>query len=106
MDYYKHKINNIMKTEEYQAIGVNIKVEIFDLDMREAIWPLDGDDDPGIWLPKELADKYTDDQLGKWFLNRCLIDYGNSFEYTVTRGEEKMMTFKRRVKKVNSDTLK
>lgn len=93
-----------MKSEGYQAIGVNIKVEIFDLDMREVIWPMYGDKDPGIWLPKKLANKYTDDQLGKWFLNRCLIDYDNSFEYTVTRGDEKMMTFKRRIKEVNSDT--
>jgi hypothetical protein len=87
-----------MKTEEYQAIGVNIKVEIFDLDMREVIWPMDGDEDPEIWLPKELTDKYTDDQLGRWFLNRYLINYGNSYEFTITRGEEKMMTFKRRIK--------
>jgi hypothetical protein len=93
-----------MKIEEYKAIGVNIKVEIFDLDMREVIWPIDGDEDPGIWLPKELADKYTDDMLGKWFLNRYLIDYGNSYEFTVTRGDEKVMTFKRRIKEVNSDT--
>jgi len=87
-----------MKTEVYQAIGVNVKVEIFDLDMRETIWPMsDDDEDPGIWLPKSLADKYTDDQIGRWFLNRYLIDYGNSYEYTVTRGEEKLMTFKRRI---------
>ena len=93
-----------MKTEEYLALGVNIKVEIFDLDMREVIWPMDGEEYPGIWLPKELADKYTDDQLGKWFLNRYLIDYGNTYEFTVIRGEEKMMTFKRRTKEVNSNT--
>ena len=87
-----------MKTEVYQVIGVNIKVEIFDLDMRETIWPMsDDEEDPGIWLPKSLADKYTDDQIGRWFLNRYLIDYGNSYEYTVTRGEEKLMTFKRRI---------
>ena len=87
-----------METKEYQAIGVNIKVEIFDLDMRETIWPMsDDDEDPGIWLPKSLADKYTDDQIGRWFLNRYLIDYGNSYEYTVTRGEEKLLTFKRRI---------
>ncbi len=87
-----------MKFEEYQAIGVNIKVEIFDLDMREIIWPMSGDDDQGIWLPKETADKFNDEQIGKWFLNRYLIDYGNSYEFTVTRGEEKMMTFKRKDK--------
>ena len=74
--------------EEYEALGVNIKVEIFDLDMREIIWPMSDDhDDKGVWLPKEAADKYTDDQIGKWFLNRFLIDYGNSYEFTVTRGD-------------------
>jgi len=82
-----------MKTETHETIGVNIKVEIFDLDMREIIWPMNAEDDPGIWLPKEVVDKYTDDQLGKWFLNRYLIDYGNSYEFTVIRGEEKFMTF-------------
>ena len=87
-----------MKIEEYEAPGVNIKVEIFDLDMRETIWPMSDDDDKGIWLPKVTADKYSDDQIGKWFLNRYLIDYGNSYEFTVTRGDEKMMTFKRRIK--------
>jgi hypothetical protein len=35
---------------------------------------------------------------GKWFLNRFLIDYGNSYEFTVTRRVEKMMTFKGRIK--------
>jgi hypothetical protein len=45
-------------TKEYEALGVNVKVEIFDLDMREIIWPLsDDDDDKGVWLPKEAADK-------------------------------------------------
>ena len=88
-----------MKIEEYEALGVNIKVEIFDLDMREIIWPMsDDEEDKGVWLPKETADKFTDDQIGKWFLNRYLIDYGNSYEFTVTRGDEKMMTFKRRIK--------
>ena len=88
-----------MKIEEYEAPGVNIKVEIFDLDMREIIWPMSDDgDNKGVWLPKETADKFTDDQIGKWFLNRYLIDYGNSYEFTVTRGDEKMMTFKRRIK--------
>ena len=87
-----------MMIKEYAAIGVNIKVEIFDLDMREIIWPMSDDDDKGVWLPKETADKYTDDQIGRFFLNRFLIDYGNSYEFTVTRGEEKIMSFKRRVK--------
>ena len=87
-----------MKTEVYETIGVNIKVEIIDLDMRETIWPMsDDDDNPGIWLPKSLADKYTDDQIGRWFLSRFLIDYGNSYEFTVTRGIEKLMTFRRRI---------
>ena len=85
--------------EVYEALGINIKVEIFDLDMREIIWPMsDDEDNKGVWLPKETADKFTDDQIGKWFLNRYLIDYGNSYEFTVTRGDEKMMTFKRRIK--------
>ena len=84
--------------KEYEAIGVNIKVEIFDLDMREIIWPMSDDDDKGVWLPKETADKFTDDQIGKWFLNRFLIDYGNSYEFTVTRGEVGIRKFKRKVK--------
>ena len=67
-----------MKIQEYQAIGVNIKVEIFDFDMREKIWPMSNDDNKGIWLPKETADRFTVDQIRKWFLNRYLIDYGNS----------------------------
>ena len=88
-----------MKIETYEALGVNVKVEIFDLDMRETIWPMsDDNDDKGIWIPKEAADKFSDDKIGKWFLNRFLIDYGNSYEFTVTRGEEKIMSFKRRVK--------
>jgi hypothetical protein len=87
-----------MKTETYETTGVNIKIEIFDLDMRETIWPMNGDDDPGIWLPKEVADNYTDDQIGKWFLNRYLTDYGNSYEFTITRGDEKLMSFKRKTK--------
>jgi len=86
-----------MKTEEYETLAVNIKVEIFDLDMREVIWPMSDDNDPGIWLPKTVADKYTDDQIGKWFMNKYLIDYGNSYEFTITRGDEKLMRFKRRV---------
>ena len=67
--------------------------------MREIIWPMSDDGDTkGVWLPKETADKFTDNQIGKWFLNRYLIDYGNSYEFTITRGDEKMMTFKRRIK--------
>jgi hypothetical protein len=86
-------------TEEYEALGINIKVEIFDLDMREIIWPMSDDhDDKEVWLPKEAAEKFTDDQIGKWFLNRFLIDYGNTYEFTVTRGEEKPMKFRRKVK--------
>ena len=86
-----------METEAYETIGVNIKVEIFDLDMRETIWPMSDDEDPGIWLPKSMANKYTDDQIGRWFLNRFLIDYGNSYEFSVTRGVEKLITFRRRI---------
>jgi len=65
--------------------------------MQEMIWPMSDDNDPGIWLPKTVADKYTDDQIGKWFMNKYLIDYGNSYEFTVTRGDEKLMKFKRRI---------
>jgi hypothetical protein len=84
-------------TEVYEVLGVNIKVEIFNLDMREIIWPMsDDENDKGVWLPKEAADIFTDDQIGKWFLNRFLIDYGNSYEYIVTRGKEKLMNFRRR----------
>jgi hypothetical protein len=91
--------------EVYEALGVNVKVEIFDLDMRETIWPMsDGDDDKGVWLPKEAADKFTDDQIGNWFLNRFLIDYGNSYEFTVTRGEVEIRKFKRKVKPINNDS--
>ena len=90
--------------EEYEALGVNIKVEIFDLDMREIIWPMsDDDDDKGVWLPKETADKFTDDQIGKWFLNRFLIDYGNSYEFTITRGEIEIRKFRRKVKSINEE---
>jgi len=89
-----------MKTEVYETIGVHVKVEIFDLDMQEVIWPMsDDEDDPGIWLPKEVADKYTDDQIGKWFFNKYLIENGNSYEFTVFRGEEKPMKFRRRISK-------
>jgi len=86
-----------MGNNEYEAMGVNIRVEVFDLDMRETIWPVT-DDDEGIWLPKDTADRFTDDQIGRWFLNRYLIDYGNSYEYTVTRGEVAMKRFRRKVK--------
>jgi hypothetical protein len=76
-----------MKFEEYQANSVNLKVEIFDLDRREIIWPMiNENDNKGIWLPKETADKYTDDQIGRWFLSHYLIDYGNTYKFTVTRG--------------------
>ena len=87
-----------METKEYETLAVNIKVEIFDLDMREIIWPMSDDDDKGVWLPKEVADKLTDDQIGRWFLNRFLIDYGNSYEFTVTRGEVEIRKFRRKVK--------
>ena len=88
-----------IELEEYEALGVKIHVEIYDKDMAETIWPMnDDDDDKGVWLPKETADNLTDDQIGQWFLNRFLIDYGNSYEFTVTRGEEKAMNFKRKVK--------
>ena len=93
--------------EEYEALGVNIKVEIFDLDMREIIWPMsDDDDDKGVWLLKEIADKLTDDQIGKWFLNRFLIDYGNSYEYTVIRGEVEIRKFRRKIKENASNEPK
>jgi len=85
--------------EEYESLGVNIKVEIFDLDMSEIIWPKsDNNTDKGVWLPKETADKFTDDQIGKWFLNRFLIDYGNSYDFTVTRGEVEIRKFRRKAK--------
>jgi hypothetical protein len=88
-----------VKTETYEALGVNIKVEIFDLDMREIIWPMSDDkEDPGIWFPKEVADKVEDDQIGSWFLNRFLFDYGNSYEFTIIRGETEMRTFRRKAK--------
>jgi hypothetical protein len=91
-----------MKYETYEALAVNIKVEIFDLDMRETIWPMSDDhDDKGVWMPKEVADKYSDDEIGIWFLNRYLIDYGNSYEYTVTRVEVEQRTFKRKIAEVN-----
>jgi len=87
-----------MNTEEYEAMGVNIKVEIFDFDMMETIWPMSGYDDPGIWLPKTMADKYNDEQIGRWFLNKYLMDYGNSYGFIITKGEERTMTFKRKIR--------
>jgi hypothetical protein len=91
-----------MKYETYETLAVNIKVEIFDLDMRETIWPMSDDlDDKGVWMPKDVADKHTDDEIGKWFLNRYLIDYGNSYQYSVTRGEVEKRTFKRKIAEVN-----
>jgi hypothetical protein len=93
-------------TEVYEALGVKIKVEIFDLDMREIIWPVSDDEDKGVWLPKDSADKFTDDQIGRWFLNRFLIDYGNSYEFTVTRGEVEIRKFRRKItdKPINKDS--
>jgi hypothetical protein len=94
-----------MKYEVYEALAVNIKVEIFDLDMRETVWPVPGDEfDPGVWLPKEVADKMDDDQIGKWYLNKFLFDYGNSFEYIVSRGETGLKHFNRKVNNNNSST--
>ena len=85
-------------TEIDEALGVNIHVEIYDRDMAETIWPMnDEHEDEGIWLLKEKADKLTDDQIGKWFLNKYLIDYGNSYDFTVIRGEERMLKFRRKV---------
>ena len=87
--------------EVYEALGVKIHVEIYDKDMAEIIWPMnDENEDNGIWLLKEKADKLADDQIGKWFLNKYLIDYGNSYDFTVTRGEVEMMKFRRKVKVV------
>jgi hypothetical protein len=92
-------------TEVFEALGVNVKVEIFDLDMREIIWPMsDDDDDKGVWLPKEAADKFTDDQIGRWFLNKFLIDYGNSYEFTVTRGDVEIRKFRRKIKPTNKES--
>jgi hypothetical protein len=91
-------------TEVYEALGVNVKVEKFDLDMREIIWPMSDDDDKGVWLPKEAADKFTDDQIGKWFLDKFLIDYGNSYEFTVTRGDIEIRKFRRKVKPNNTES--
>ena|ERR1035437_5891904 len=94
-----------IELEEYEALGVNIKVEIFDLDMREIIWPMSDDkDDKGVWLPKGTADKFTDDQIGRWFLNRFLIDYGNTYEFTVTRGDVEIRKFRKKVKPINKES--
>jgi hypothetical protein len=91
--------------EEYDALAVNIHVEIYDKDMAEVIWPMsDEHEDKGVWLLKEKADKLTDDQIGRWFLNKYLIDYGNSYDFTVTRGEVKTLKFRRKVNLVNKET--
>lgn len=88
-----------MKYERYKALGVLIHVEIFDEDMREVIWPMsDEHDDPGIWLNKEEADRLSDDRIGRYFLNRYLIDYGNTYTYAVTRGKVEERNFVRRIK--------
>jgi hypothetical protein len=71
--------------------------------MAETIWPMN-DDDEGIWLLKEIADKLTDNQIGKWFLDKYLIDYGNSYDFTVTRGEVETMKFRRNVKPINKES--
>jgi hypothetical protein len=90
--------------ELYDALAVNIHVEIFDVDMAEIIWPMsDEHEDDGVWLLKEKADKLTDDQIGRWFLNKYLIDYGNSYDFTVSRGEVKILKFKRQVKPINKE---
>lgn len=91
--------------EEYEALGVNIHVEIYDVDMAEIIWPMSVEhEDEGIWLLKEKTDKLTDDQIGRWFLNKYLIDYGNSYDFTVSRGEVKILKFKRQVKTINKES--
>jgi hypothetical protein len=89
-------------TEEFDAFAVKIHVEIYDLDMAETIWPMfDEHNDEGVWMLKERADKMTDDQIGGWFLNKYLIDYGNTFEFTVTRGKVEMKRFRKQVKSIN-----
>ena len=91
--------------KEYDALAVNIHVEIYDKDMVETIWPMnDEHEDKGVWLLKEKADKLTDDQIGRWLLNKYLIDYGNSYDFTVTRGEVQTMKFRSKVKLVNKET--
>jgi hypothetical protein len=88
--------------EEFYALAVKIHVEIYDLDMAETIWPMsDENEDEGIWMLKERADQMTDDQIGSWFMNKYLIDYGNSYEFAVTRGEVSTRRFRRNVKPIN-----
>lgn len=90
--------------EVYEALGVHIHVEICDVDMAEIIWPMsDEHEDEGIWLLKDKADKLTDDEIGRWFLNKYLIDYGNSYDFTVSRGEVKILKFKKQVKPINKE---
>jgi hypothetical protein len=91
-------------TEEYDALAVKIHVEIYDQDMAETIWPMNDDDDEGIWLLKEKADKLSDELIGRWFLDKYLIDYGNSYDFTVTRGEVETMKFRRKVKLINNES--
>ena len=67
--------------------------------MRETIWPMsDEHKDEGFWLRKERADQMTDDEIGRLFLNKFLIDYGNTYTYTVTRGEVEIRRFRRKIK--------
>jgi hypothetical protein len=85
--------------EVFEALGVKIHVEIYDKDMAETIWPMsDEHEDEGFWLRKERADQMTDDQIGSYFLNTRLIDYGNSYDFTVTRGEVEIRRFRRKIK--------
>lgn len=87
-----------MKREKFQALGQLISVEVFDEDMRETIWPMAGEKQDYFWLVKEQADKKTDEQIGKYFVDKYLFEYGNTFTYTVTRGKTEMRTFVRRVR--------
>lgn len=88
-----------MKKEVFKALGINIHVEIYDEDARETIWPMiDDGEDPGTWLTVERAESMTDDEIGRWYLNRYLLDYGNSFIFTVTRGRIEERNFSRRIK--------
>ena len=92
-------------TEEFDALAVKIHVEIYDKDMAETIWPMsDEHEDEGVWMLEERADKLTDDQIGSWFLNKYLIDYGNTYDFTVTRGEVEMKRFRRNIKSINKIT--
>ena len=91
--------------EEYEELAVKIHVEIYDKDMAETIWPMsDEHEDEGVWMLKERADKLTDDQIGSWFLNKYLIDYGNMYDFAVTRGEVEMKRFRRNIKSINKIT--